>query len=84
MKGRGIQVKELHSVEIKDGRLWLDEKPVNGVTGFNLKSSADSEIAELEIKLIVNLGKSVSNSQIVEIKQSITDEINRYFQRKTL
>ena len=77
-------MKELHSVEIKDGRLWLDEKPVNGVTEFNLKSSAENGTAELEVKLIVNLGKSVSNSQIVEIKQSIMDEINRYFQRKTL
>lgn len=52
-------MKELHSVEIKDGRLWLDEKPVNGVTGFNLKSSADSEIAELEVKLIVSLRKPI-------------------------
>lgn len=77
-------MEQLSIVEVKNGLVYIDGEILRGVTEFNLKSSAENGTAELEIKLIVNLGKSVSNSQIVEIKQSITDEINRYFQRKTL
>lgn len=77
-------MEQLSIVEVKNGLVYIDGEILRGVTEFNLKSSAENGTAELEVKLIVNLGKSVSNSQIVEIKQSITDEINRYFQRKTL
>lgn len=77
-------MEQLSIVEVKNGLVYIDGEILRGVTEFNLKSSAENGTAELEIKLIVNLGKSVSNSQIVEIKQSIMDEINRYFQRKTL
>lgn len=77
-------MEQLSIVEVKNGLVYIDGEILRGVTEFNLKSSAENGTAELEVKLIVNLGKSVSNSQIVEIKQSIMDEINRYFQRKTL
>lgn len=77
-------MEQLSIVEVKNGLVYIDGEILRGVTEFNLKSSAENGTAELEVKLIVNLRKSVSNSQIVEIKQSITDEINRYFQRKTL
>ena len=77
-------MEQLSIVEVKNGLVYIDGEILRGVTGFNLKSSAENGTAKLEVKLIVNLGKSVSNSQIVEIKQSIMDEINRYFQRKTL
>lgn len=45
----------MHRLTIKDGRIYLDDKKIEAVTKYSLKSSANRKHAELNIKLIVSM-----------------------------
>lgn len=43
----------MHALEIKDKSIYLDGVKVKGVTGYELKGSAESPTAELKLTIIV-------------------------------
>ena len=43
----------VHKLEIKNRELSLDDFKLKGVTGYELKSSAEHQLAELTLKLKV-------------------------------
>lgn len=45
----------MNKLTIKDGRIYLDGKRIEGVTGYSVKSSANRKYAELNLRLIVSM-----------------------------
>lgn len=61
----------LHSLEIVNGAVFLDGNQIKGVTGYEVKGSAENTVAELTLKL------DVADSHI--LLDEITNDTNSNF-----
>ncbi|WP_143750816.1 hypothetical protein [Clostridium merdae] len=55
----------MHQLTIKNGCMFLDAKEIDGVIGFELKSSTDGT-AELLLKLIVDIASMSISKHVAD------------------
>lgn len=61
----------MHCLEVKNKAIYLDGVQVRGVTGYEIKSSAEHPTAELTLKLIVEESHILLNNGADDISGGI-------------
>lgn len=64
-----------HNLKIENGQIHLDEFKLEGVTGYELRSSGSKKLAELTLKLLVKDSKLVLNDGTNHINSNLGQSI---------